>query len=175
MKRLMISILLVLGATTYGVAKGGYKSAKMPVIIKGIVIPTPGNELVIEPKNMAGADGASLEFDFGEITQGGTRIAQGTYEIYRTNGSQIYPGGLITNTIIGFLDENGDVTDTQLKSRTIGDSSVQSAIRLTLENGGVQRFPGNKISGRITATVKAEAAADGEFLYADEKIGILIE
>lgn len=98
------------------------------------VVPSSGNELVIEPKDMAGSDGASLEFDFGEVVQGESKVIVGSYEIYRPNGSNLLVNGVDSNIGVGFLDSNGTIINGQKPPVVIGGNRVETAVTLVFAN-----------------------------------------
>lgn len=171
MKKLMILTLLVLGATAYGAVTGNDNSAEMPLTVRGTVIPSSGQALVIEPIKNAGPNGTTMEFDFGEIVQGNSQALEGTYEIYRPNGSELASDD--TSVEVGLLDNNGGIATNQIKTVTAGGVG-EAGVRITFENTSRVDSVNNKVYGKLAVRAVAGSAANGDFLYTGEKVGILI-
>lgn len=92
-KMLLIGAMLVLGATSFGqrvadlnLADSKYSGGtKLDVLVKGEVVDSTKNILVITPITNAGADGTTIEFNFGEmkLNSSATMVGKFKAEIFK--------------------------------------------------------------------------------------------
>ncbi|MGL6063479.1 MAG: hypothetical protein ACRC0S_00070 [Fusobacteriaceae bacterium] len=88
MKKLLVLSLLAVSATSFSAVVGTATNVEMPVKVRGEVV-VQSTQLVITPIKNAGVDGASMEFDFGQMAQDSFQNLEGTFKVERADGTAI--------------------------------------------------------------------------------------
>lgn len=176
-KLLLLGAMLIASASSYALtvklegvdvgdpdptAKVYNGSANLPLRSKGNIIdPTNKMLLVVKPTVSAGADGGSLEFDFGRMTKDTTKSLVGkfTAEVFKGGDSADNIGQEGFYTPIKLTDDNivvnlnGKMDGTQTK--TLKNPLYSS----TMDNGN------RKEIGNIAYTIAPSSGVQGNYVY----------
>ena len=192
-KLLLLGAMLILGATSFGYtielgdtpAEGSEKkytgSGNLELRSRGNIIdPTNKVLLVVKPTISAGADGTSLEFDFGRMTkkQSKSMVGEFTAEVFKggaSAGAALTPVPLGDDNMVVNINGNGntDASANQTLKKELYSSTRISAEDATNGNrkeigtviytinpsSGVQE--GYTYRGRLTTEVTIGVDQDG--------------
>lgn len=171
-KLLLLGAMLIASASSYALtvklegvdvgdpdptAKVYNGSANLPLRSKGNIIdPTNKMLLVVKPTVSAGADGGSLEFDFGRMTKDATKSLVGkfTAEVFQGGSSpdaELTPIKLTDDNMV--VNLNGKMDGTQTK--TLKNPLYSS----TMDNGN------RKEIGNIAYTIAPSSGVQGNYVY----------
>ncbi|MGL5725170.1 hypothetical protein [Cetobacterium sp.] len=171
MKKLLLVSLLAMSATSFAAVVGSNEYVEMPVKVRGEVVETT-DELVITPLKNAGVDGTSMEFDFGKLTQGGTQLLEGTFEVKRANGTRV----VADNVTIGMLQADNTAIADSIQSVITSGAGVEAAgVTVDYRVSTNAHSDGNSYKGvlAVNATV-ADDAEFGNFLDTTRKVAVRV-
>lgn len=195
-KMLLIGAMLVLGATSFAeriadlgdgtsAATGG---TKLDVVTRGEVVDgTKKHLLIITPTVSAGADGTSLEFDFGNMKKGSSSTLTGKFTavVQKKGTTDLIPltGSTITVAINGGTAIGGDDKRKQfdLMSAEVDTNGAQKNLgSLVYELGQGSEGTNGLINadktyeGKVSATVSLDKTNTGNFYHNGGRIDFSI-
>lgn len=171
-KLLLLGAMLVLGATSFGytIELGDTPVAGMSDTYTGsgnlelrargnIIDPTNKVLLVVKPTISAGADGTSLEFDFGRMTkkQSKSMVGEFTAEVFKGGGSSnavLTPVPLKDSNMVVNINGNGSTVagqNTQVKKELYSSSQGTDGNR--------------KEIGTVVYTINPSSGVQGQYTY----------
>lgn len=176
-KLLLLGAMLVLGATSFGYTielgdtpaagkTGTYTgNGNLELRSRGNIIdPTNKILLVVKPTISAGADGTSLEFDFGRMTkkQSKSMVGEFTAEVFKGGGNidlGLTPVPLKDSNMVVNINGNGS-TDANQKQTL--KKELYSSTQISSEDG----TDGNrKEIGTVVYTINPSSGVQGQYTY----------
>lgn len=137
-------------------------SANLPLRSRGNIInPTNKMLLVVKPTVSAGADGGSLEFDFGRMTKDASKSLVGkfTAEVFEGGGSADAPLTPIK------LTDNNMVVNLNGKMDTDVTNIVNPLYSSTLDTTPGDTAGNRKEIGKIAYTIAPSSGVQGNYVY----------
>ncbi len=163
MKKLFLTAMLVVGATSFGAVvkpvnqAQGTTEALLPLVVTGNVIEPTDLMLEVTPVLNAGPDGKSLAYDFGDMIQGVTKqTLNGTFNVrlLAKDKSESYFATAPQYSIVKATD-GSLATEETTTGKTLGNN-VKLLYGLAQPKGEA----GVKVN-RGTVVVSADATANG--------------
>lgn len=205
-KMLLIGAMLVLGATSFAQRVADLNPAdskysggtKLDVLVKGEVVDSNKNILVITPITNAGADGTTIEFNFGEmkLNSSATMVGKFKAEVFKAgehntpidlSGTNIYVGIANGDNIPGTDDVGNfekkktfDLKSIEDGTKTLGKVTYElgpNSGHGTGLNGGDGTGlvnAGKTFEGIVTATTTLSGSNTGTFKNTMGKLNIAI-
>lgn len=152
------------GPATHKVYNG---SANLPLNSSGNIIdPTNKMLLVVKPTVSAGADGGSLEFDFGRMTKDATKSLVGkfTAEVFKGGDNSNNIGQADFYTPIKLTDANV-VVNLNGKMDTNVKNIVNPLYSSTLDTTTGPAAGNRKEIGKIAYTIAPSSGVQGNYVY----------
>lgn len=195
-KMLLIGAMLIVGATSFGqrVADLGTADSspktggtKLDITVRGEVVDSSKNILVITPLTNAGADDNTIVFNFGTMALGSSSTLTGKFkaEVFKAN-DHTNPISLSGSTIKVGLGNTADSTDSTTKkinlnltsietntsNNDLGDLTYELSTGSTGNNGLVNAD--KTYEGVVTATVTMHNSNTGNFYNSQGKLNVEI-
>lgn len=198
-KMLLIGAMLIVGATSFGqrVADLGAADSspktggtKLDITVRGEVVDSNKNILVITPLTNAGADDNTIVFNFGTMALGSSSTLTGKFkaEVFKSRNHKD-PISLTGSTIkvgIGKTADDADTSQSKVKltllsienngsgttGKDLGDLTYELSTGSTSNNGLVNAD--KTYEGVVTATVTMDASNTGNFYNSQGKLNVEI-
>ena len=171
-KLLLLGAMLILGATSFGytIELGDTPSAGMDKTYTGngnlelrargnIIDPTNKVLLVVKPTISAGADGTSLEFDFGRMTKNQSKSMVGEFT------AEVFKGGGASNTTLTPVPlENSNMVVNINGNGATGEGQNQT-LKKELYSSSQGTDGNRKEIGTVVYTINPSSGVQGEYTY----------
>lgn len=167
MKKLFLTAMLVVGATSFGAVvkpvnqAQGTTEALLPLVVTGNVIEPTDLMLEVTPVLNAGPDGKSLAFDFGDMIQGITKqTLNGTFNVrlLTSDKKESYFKEAPTYKIV---QANGDeVAESKKTNKLTNGVNLDYSLAQPKGEAGVK---GNRGTVVVSADATAENVTTGLF------------
>lgn len=166
MKKLMLTALLAIGATSFSAIEGTQTDVSLPIKVTGEVVAASAN-LMIEATT-SGMTGDEMKFNFGSLVDNGKASApmEGTFRVFRADGSALKGSGNATTVKAGFDEGVTQASATSTLTRGTGAVTINYAVGIATPN-----MDGKEVNGTVSVSASVTSGATpGVFTDTSQKI-----